>query len=89
MTQVGIGMALKPHHTLPSLFPKPKDVINFKQKRGLVYQICGRDCNAVRVDETERSVRTRKRKYVDEVKTFSPKCQALCQHVINFDHRID
>ena len=37
--QVGIGVALKPHHTLSSLFRKPKDVINFEQKRGLVYQI--------------------------------------------------
>ena len=39
LTQVGMGVALKPHHTLSSsLFRKPKDVINFEQKRGLVYQ---------------------------------------------------
>ena len=31
LTQVGIGVALKPHHTLSSLFRKPKDVINFEQ----------------------------------------------------------
>ena len=30
LTQVGIGVALKPHHTLSSLFRKPKDVINFE-----------------------------------------------------------
>ena len=58
LTQVGIGVALKPHHTLSSLFRKPKDVINFEQKRGLVYQISCRDCNAVYVGETGRSVRT-------------------------------
>ena len=31
LTQVSIGVALKPHHTLSSLFRKPKDVINFEQ----------------------------------------------------------
>ena len=44
LIQVGIGVALKPHHTL---FRKPKDAINFEQKRGLVYQISCRDSNAV------------------------------------------
>ena len=89
LTQVGIGVALKPHHTLSSLFRKPKDVINFEQKRGLVYQISCRDCNAVYVGETGRSVRTRKREHVDAVKTFNTKKSALSQHVMEFDHRID
>ena len=39
LTQVDIGVALKPRHTLSSLFRKPKDATNFEQKRGLVYQI--------------------------------------------------
>ena len=89
LTQVGIGMALKPHHTLSSLFRKPKDAINFKQKRGLMYQISYRDCNAVYVGETGRSVRTRKREHADAVKTFNTKNSALSQHVMDFDHRID
>ena len=55
---------------LSSLFRKPKDVINFEQKRGLVYQISCRDCNAVYVGETGRGVRTRKREYADAVKNF-------------------
>ena len=84
-------MALKPHHTLSSLLPKPKDVINFEQKRGLVYQTSCRDCNAVYVGETRRSVRTRKREHADAVKTFNTKKSALSQHVMDFDHtrRID
>ena len=89
LTQVGNGVALKPHHTLSSLFRKPKDAINFEQKRGLVYQISCRDCNAVYVGETERSVRTRKREHADAVKTFNTKKSALSQHVMDFDHRID
>ena len=48
LTRVDIGVALKPHHT----FRKPKDAIKFEQKRGLVYQISCRDCNAVYVGET-------------------------------------
>ena len=67
----------------------PKDAINFEQKRGLVYQISCRDCNAVYVGETERSVRTSKREHADVVKTFNTKKSALSQHVMDFDHRID
>ena len=89
LTQVGIDVALKPHHTLSSLFRKPNGAINFKQKCGLVYQISCRDCNAVYVGETGRSVRTRKREHADAVKTFNTKKPALSQHVMDFDHRID
>ena len=76
LTQVGIGVALKPDHSLSLLFRKPKDAINFEQKRGLVYQISCRDCNAVYVGETGRSVRTSKREHVDAVKTFNTKMQS-------------
>ena len=89
LAQVGIGVALKPHHTLSPLFRKPKDATNFKQKRALVYQISCRDCNAVYVGESGRSVRTRKREHADTVKTFSTKKSALCQHVMDFDHGIN
>ena len=63
--------------------------INFEQKCGLVCQISCRDCNAVYVGETGRSVRTRKREHADAVKTFNTKISALSQHVMDFDHRID
>ena len=63
--------------------------MNFEQKRGLVYQIFCRDCNALYVGKTGRSVRTRKREHADAVKTFSTKKSALSQHVMDFDHRID
>ena len=85
LTQVGIGVALKPHHTLSSLFRKPKYAINFEQKRGLVYQMSCRNCNAVYVGETERSVRTRKREHTDAVKTFNTKKSGVSQHVMDFD----
>ena len=61
-------------------------LLNHK-KRGLVYQISCRDCNAVYVGETGRSVRTRKREHADAVRTFNTKKSALSQHVMDFDHR--
>ena len=75
LTQVGIGVALKSHHTLSPLFRKSKDAINFEQKRGLMYQIACRDCNAVYVGGTGHSVRTRKQEHADAVKTFTLKSQ--------------
>ena len=89
LTQVGSGVVLKPHHTFSSLLRKPKDAINFEQKRGLVYQISCRNCNAVYVAETGRSFRTRKREHVDLIKTFNTKKSVLSQHVMDFEHRID
>ena len=89
LAQVGIGVALKPHHTLSSLFLKPKDDTDFELKRGLVDQISCRDCNDVRVGETGRCVRPRKREQVDAVEAFNTKESVLSQHVMDFDHRID
>ena len=53
-----------------------------------MYQISCRDCNAVYVGETGRSVKTRKREHADAVKCFNTKKSALSQHVMDFDHRI-
>ena len=89
LTQFGIRAALKPHHTLSLLFRKPKGAINYEQKRGMVYQISCRYCNAVYVGEAGRSVRARKREHADAVETFNTKKSALSQHVMDFDHRID
>ena len=82
-------MALKLHLTLSSLFPEPKDVINFEQKRGLVYQITFWDCNVVNVGETERSVRTIKREHADAIKALNIKKSALSRYVMDFHHRMD
>ena len=80
---------MKPHFTLSSIFRKPKDSIDFEEKRGLVYQISCRDCDAIYIGETGRSVKTRKREHVSAVRNFDPKKSALCQHVLEYDHVID
>ena len=61
LAQVGIEVALKPYFTLSSVFRKPKDVICDEKKCGLVYEIPCRDCNAVYVGETGRSLSTEKK----------------------------
>ena len=59
------------------MFSKPKDNINFAQKRGLVYRMFSQDCNVVYVDETGHDVRTRKWNHVDVIKIFNIRKSAL------------
>ena len=82
LAEVGIGMAMKPHFTLSSILRKPEDPIDFEDKRGLPYQISCRDCDAIEIGETGRSV-------IDQKKNFDPEKSALCQHVLEHDHVID
>ena len=89
LAEVGIRVAMKPHFTLSSIFQKPKDPIDFEEKRGLVYQISCHDCDAIYIGETGRSVKTRKREHVSAVRNFDPEKSALCQHVLEHDHVID
>ena len=80
---------MKPHFTLSSIFQKPKDPINFEEKRGVVYQISCRDCDTIYVGKTGCSVKTRKRRYASAVKNFDQEKSALCQHVFAHDLVID
>ena len=89
LAEVGIRVAMKPDFTLSSFFRKPKDPIDFEEKRGLVYQISCRDCDAIYIGKTGRSVKTRKREHVRAVRDFDPEGSALCQHVLEYDHAID
>ena len=69
---------MKPDFTLSSIFRKPKDSIDFEEKRGLLYQISCRNCDAIYIGETGCSVKTRKKERVSAVKDFDPKKSALC-----------
>ena len=89
LQQVGVGVAMKPVCVLSNIFCKPKDKVFDKEKSGLVYQISCRDCDAVYIGETGRSLETRKREHIDAVKNFDLKKSALCQHVAENDHFID
>ena len=89
LAEVGIGVAMKPHFTLSSIFWKPKDPIEFKEKRGLVYQISCRDFDAIYIGEMGRSVKTRKMEHACAARNFNPEKSALCQQVLEHDHVID
>ena len=87
LAQAGIEVASKPYFTL-SVFRKPKDVIYDEiriiyvcDKCGLVYEILCRDCDAVYVGETRRSLNTRKREHMKAVKEMNLQKSALCQQI--------
>ena len=61
----------------------------FEEKRGLVYQISCRDCDAIYIGEMGHSVKTKKREHVCAVRNFDPEKSALCQPVLEHDHVID
>ena len=88
LAQFGIEVALKPQFTLSSVFRKPKDVICYEKKCGLVDEIPCRDCDAVYVGEIGRSLNTRKKEHVKAVKDIYLQKTALCQHIATCDHFI-
>ena len=89
LQQVGVGVAMKPVCVLSNIFCKPKDKVLDKEKSGLVYQTSCRDCDAVYIGETGRSLETRKRGHIDAVKNFDLKKFARCQQVAENDHFIN
>ena len=84
--QVGVGVAMKPVSVLLSnIFCKPEDKVLGKEKSGLVYQISCRDCEAVYIGETGRSLETRKSEHIDAVKNFDLKnllCVSMSQKMV-------
>ena len=73
LQQVGVGMAIKPVSVLSNIFCKPKDKVLDKDNSGLVYQISCRDCDAVYIGETGRSLKTRKHEHINTVKNLTCK----------------
>ena len=55
------------------------------EKSELVHEIPCRDCDAVYIRETGRSLKNRKRERFDAVKRIDVKKSALCQHIVDFD----
>ena len=58
--RVGVGVALKPLCMLSSVFRKPKHRIVESEKSGPVHEIQSRDCDAVHIEKTGRSLETSK-----------------------------
>ena len=67
---------------------RSKNCIVESEKSELEYEIPCRDCDAVDIGETGRSLKTRKREHFDQVKKMDIKKYALCQHIVGFGHFI-
>ena len=80
---------MKPHFTLSSIFRKPKIRLILRKSEVWCIKFSCRDCDAIYIGETGRSVKTRKREHVSAVRNFDPEKSALCQHVLEHDHVID
>ena len=78
LAQVGIEVALKPYFTLSSVYRKPKDVICDEKKCSLVREVPCRDCDAVYVGESGRSLSTRKKEHEQAVEAMNLQKFALC-----------
>ena len=79
-------MVLKPHCMLSSVFRKPKDRILESEKSGVVYKIPCRDCDAVYIGETGRSLKTRKREHFDAVERMDVKKVRFMPIAVNVDY---
>ena len=73
LQQVDVELAMKPVCALSNTFCKPKNKVLDKENSGLVYQISSCDWDAVYIDETGRSLETRKCEHIDAVKNFDLK----------------
>ena len=60
----------------PSVFRKPKDRIVESEESGFAYEIPCRDCDAIYIGETGRSLKTRKREHFNAVKRMDVKKSA-------------
>ena len=83
-----IKVALKPHQTIGSLFPKRKDPVPKDQARGVIYSIPCKDCHKLYIGEPKRKFRTRLREHQKAVEQKHPKKAALAEHCLQSGHTI-
>ena len=83
-----IKVALKPHQTIGSLFPRPKDPVPKDQARGVIYSIPCKDCDKLYIGETKRKFNTRLREHKKAVEQKHPKKSALAEHCLQSGHAI-
>ena len=88
LNNYNIKVALKPHQTIGSLFPKPKDPVSKDQARGIIYSIRCKDCDKLYIRETKGKFNTRLREHQKAVKQEHPKKSALPEHCLQSGHTI-
>ena len=88
LNNYNIKVALKPHQTIGSLFPKAKDPVPKDQASGVIYSIPCKDCEKLYIGETKRKFSTRLREHQKAVEQKHPKKSALAQHCLQSGHTI-
>lgn len=83
-----ITVAHKPVKTLSSVFRKPKDKLDRDCTTCVVYKVNCKDCDAVYIGQTSRSLKTRIREHSHAI-AKSDKNSLLVQHHLQTKHNID
>ena len=81
-------VAVKPHQTIDSLFPKPKDPVPKDQACGVIYSIPCKDCDKLYIGETKWKFNTWLREHQKAVEQKHPKKSALAEHCLQSGHTI-
>ena len=74
--------------TLRSLLSKPKDPIPKEDRNNAVYQLNCKDCEAVYVGETKRTLNIRAEEHITAIKTASKKSHTA-EHCWKYNHDFD
>ena len=74
--------------TLRSLLPKPKDPIPKEDRNNAVYQLNCKDCEAVYVGETKRTLNIRAEEHITAIKSASKKSHTA-EHCWKYNHDFD
>ena len=84
-TQNGM-VAVKPHQTIGSLFPKPKDPVPKDQVLGAIYSIPCKDCDKSYIGETKFKFSTLLKEHKKAVDHRQPHKSALADHCLRSGH---
>ena len=88
LSNYNIKDALKPHHTIGNLFPKPKDPVPKDQIRGAIYSIPCQGCDKSYIGETKRKFSTRLKKHQKAVVNKHSHKSALAEHCLHWPHHL-
>ena len=83
-----IKVALKPHHTIGDLFPKPKDPVLKDQTRGAIYSIPCKVCDKSYIGEMKQKFSTWLTEHQKVVENKHSHKSTLAEHCLHSGHTI-
>ena len=89
LNEAGVGVAMRPVHTIRHVLPSPKDPYTSEDKSCIIYQIPCSDCDYVYIGQTKRGLKSRLADHKRATGKLRPELSALCEHAMDFDHTID